>query len=67
MSKLVSVIVPCFNEEKYIANCIDSLLNNGINHEQLEIILVDGGSSDNSLSIINSYKKRFSCIQILHN
>jgi len=67
MSKLVSVIVPCFNEEKYIANCIYSLLNNGIDHEQLDIIIIDGGSSDKSVSIINAYIENFSCIRLFHN
>ena len=51
----VSVILPIFNGEKYISKCLDSLLAQ--NFEDFEIIIVDDGSTDNTLSICQSYRK----------
>lgn len=54
MDKLVSVIVPIYNSEKYIARCIESILNQ--TYKNIEVILINDGSSDKSLEIINYYK-----------
>lgn len=53
MSKLVSVIIPCFNAERWIAEAIDSCLQQ--TYPNLEILVIDDGSTDNSLEIIKSY------------
>ena len=53
MKYLVSIIVPMYNSEKYIVRCIDSLLEQS--YENIEIIVVDDGSSDNSVEIIKKY------------
>lgn len=45
-SLLVSVIVPVYNQEKYIGRCLRSLLNQTIDHDKYEIIVVDDGSCD---------------------
>ena len=47
--KLISVIVPVYNTEKYIEKCVMSILNQ--TYKNLEIILIDDGSTDNSLQI----------------
>lgn len=49
----VSIIVPIYNSSNYIKTCIDSILNQTYN--KFELILIDDGSTDNSLEIINSY------------
>ena len=54
----VSVIVPVYNVEKYISKCIDSVLEQELN--EVEIILVDDGSTDSSGEIIDNYKLNFS-------
>ncbi len=51
----ISIIVPCYNVEKYIHTCVDSLLKQNI--ENYEIILVDDGSKDNTGKICDEYKK----------
>lgn len=53
MKYLVSIIVPMYNSEKYIVRCIDSLLEQS--YENIEIIVVDDGSSDNGVDIIKKY------------
>ena len=50
---LVSVIVPIYNAEKYLGQCLDSILSQ--THNNLEVICINDGSTDNSLSIIRAY------------
>lgn len=53
----VSVIIPNYNGEKYIANCLDSILSqSSFELEKMEIIVIDDCSNDSSVSIINEYK-----------
>jgi len=62
--KLLTVIVPCFNSQDYMHNCIDSLLPGG---SELEIILVNDGSTDNTSDIANDYAQRYpKQIQAIH-
>lgn len=56
MEELISIIVPIYNVEKYLKKCIDSILNQ--TYKNLEIILVNDGSTDNSYSICNEYSKK---------
>lgn len=56
MNRLISVIVPVFNTERYLRECLDSLL--GQTYKNLEFILVDDGSSDNSWAICSEYQAR---------
>ena len=59
----VSVIIPVYNNEKYLRRCLDSVANQTL--DEIEIICIDDGSSDSSLEILNSYKlkdKRFTII-----
>ncbi len=51
----ISVIVPVYNVEKYLSTCLDSLLNQGLEESEYEIILVNDGTTDNSLEICNHY------------
>ena len=53
MQKLVSVIIPCFNAERWLAEAIDSCLQQ--TYPNIEIIVIDDGSTDNCLEIIKSY------------
>jgi glycosyltransferase involved in cell wall biosynthesis len=56
---IVSVVIPTYNEEKYIKNCILSLLKQDYPQNQMEWIFVDGCSSDRTKEIIESYKHKF--------
>lgn len=55
--KTVSVIVPVYNVEKYLSRCLDSLVNQSL--KDIEIIVVNDGSPDNSQKIIEDYQKRY--------
>lgn len=60
----VSVIIPVYNSEKYINQCIDSVLDQTYNN--IELILINDGSTDNSLEILKKYKSKFSQIKIIN-
>ena len=62
---LVSVIIASYNSEKTIESCIQSLLNQ--TYKDIEIIICDDNSSDNSLAIINRIKEKNPNIVVLHN
>ena len=57
----VSVIVPVYNVEKYIGRCLDSLVNQTL--KDIEIIVVNDGSPDNSQKIIDKYVKKYNNIK----
>ena len=61
---LISVIVPVFNVEKYLERCVDSILNQS--YKDLEIILVDDGSTDRSGEICEGYAKKDSRVRVFH-
>ena len=60
---LVSVIVPVYNTEKYLSRCLDSIAHQTL--QDIEIICVDDGSTDSSLSILQSYARRDQRIRII--
>ena len=55
MSELVSIITPCFNSEKFLDECISSVINQ--TYQNWEMLIVDDNSSDNSSILIKSYSK----------
>ncbi|HAX73195.1 MAG TPA: hypothetical protein DCY20_06690 [Firmicutes bacterium] len=59
----VSVIVPVYNVEKYLATCLDSLVNQSL--ARIEIICVDDGSTDESLTILRDYEKRYDQVIVI--
>lgn len=61
---LISIIVPCYNVEKYLSKCIESIINQTYNN--LEILLIDDGSPDNSGDICDEYAKKDNRIKVIH-
>lgn len=61
---LISVIVPVYNVERYISRCVDSILAQ--TYENLEIILVDDGSTDASGRVCEAYKDRDARVRTIH-
>ena len=64
---MVSVICPIYNEEKYITKCIESVLEQDYPTEDLEILFVDGLSTDKTRKIVSDYATRYNQIRLLDN
>lgn len=54
---LLSIIIPVYNVEKYIQKCLDSIVELPIPEDEYEIIVVNDGTQDNSMAIVNSFQK----------
>lgn len=54
---LLSIIIPLYNCEKYIAQCLDSIFRQEMNESEFEVIIVDDGCKDNSYAIVSEYAK----------
>lgn len=55
----ISVIIPTYNCEKYISECLDSIVNQTLGIENIEVIIVDDASTDNTVSIIEGYVNEY--------
>lgn len=62
-SPKVSVIMPVYNVEEYLRECLDSVVNQTL--KEIEIICVDDGSTDNSLEILKEYAKKDNRITVI--
>ena len=63
-NSLISVIIPVYNTEKYLSRCLDSVINQ--TYDNLEVLLIDDGSTDNSGRICDEYAERDSRIRVIH-
>ena len=57
MGPLVSIVIPCYNEERYIGECLQSIVDQSYPPDLIEVIVVDGNSIDKSVSIVQKYSK----------
>ena len=64
MNHRISIIVPIYNDSKYLVKCIESIIHQ--TYTNLQIILIDDGSTDNSLEICQEYAKKDSRILVIH-
>lgn len=63
----VSIVIPCRNEEKYIGQCLDSMVKQSYGIENIEIFVVDGCSEDNTIHIIKEFEKIYNSIRLINN
>lgn len=63
---LISFIVPIYNTELYLEECLDSLLNQDISHDEYEIICVNDGSTDRSSEILHSYTLKYNNLVVIN-
>ena len=61
----ISIIVPIYNAEKVLKRCVDSILNQS--YKNFELILINDGSKDKSIDIINEYKEKDERIKVIDN
>jgi len=64
---LVSIVIPCRNEEKFIGQCLDSLINQDYPKDKLEILVIDGASTDRTKDVISSYLQKYKFIKLFEN
>lgn len=62
--KKISIIVPIYNGEKKLRKCVDSILNQ--TYKNIEIILINDGSTDNTLNICNEYKNKNKSVMVIN-
>ncbi|MBR2329715.1 MAG: glycosyltransferase [Clostridia bacterium] len=63
---LFSLIIPVYNSEKWLDELFTSLLDQGLGHDEYEIICVNDGSTDNSGEILEEYAQKYPCIRVIH-
>nr|WP_252406896.1 glycosyltransferase family 2 protein [Bacillus subtilis] len=59
-----SVAIPVYNDQNSIKTCLDSVLNQTIGQDRLEIICVNDGSTDESGAILDEYMSKYPCIKV---
>lgn len=64
MKPWISVIIPVYNVEKYLEQCLESVITE--DSEQIEVLLIDDGSPDRSGEIADSYAEKYSFIRVIH-
>ena len=64
---ILSIICPTYNEEKYIADTLDSFLSQKYHSFELEILICDGRSTDATRKIIGEYSNRYPFIRMIDN
>lgn len=62
-----SILIPVLNEENFIENCLLSVISRTRDISEMEILIVDGGSEDNTLAIIQNLMRQYPYIKLLHN
>ncbi|MDO4926953.1 MAG: glycosyltransferase [Turicibacter sp.] len=63
MDVLISIIVPVYNVERYLNQCLDSVIKQDINN--IEIVVVNDGSTDGSLKICKEYSKKYNYVKLI--
>jgi len=62
-----SILIPIFNEVGFIENCVNSIISFVEDQSNIELLLIDGGSNDGTLEIIQDLSIKHPCIRVLHN
>lgn len=63
----VAIVIPTLNEEKFIARCLDSVIAQTFPFSNMDVMVVDGGSIDNTHEIVNNYQKKYNNIRLINN
>jgi len=61
----ISLIIPVFNVDQYLSRCLDSCIHQDLIPDEYEIIAVNDGSTDRSLTILREYEQKYSNIKVI--
>ena len=61
----IAVIIPCRNEARHIAACLDSILGSGYPHSNMQIVVADGESTDETAEIVARYAQQYDFISLI--
>ena len=64
---LVSIVIPCLNEERYITNLLDSLAAQDYGADGIEVLVADGGSTDSTRELVRDYPSKFRRLELVDN
>jgi glycosyltransferase involved in cell wall biosynthesis len=64
---LVSIVIPCRNEERFIKSCLDSVIDQDYPKDRIEIIIIDGMSEDGTRPIVEQYSQKQAFVKLLVN
>ena len=67
MRPLVSVILPCRNEVRFLGACLDSILASDYPPDRLEVLIADGMSSDGTRKLVGNYSREFPYVRLIDN
>lgn len=67
MSYKVAIIIPTLNEEKFISRCLESVINQTYPFSEMDVMVIDGGSKDNTCEIVNRISKDFPNVRLISN
>lgn len=62
----VSIVIPVYNVESYLEQCLNSAINQSLSKNDIEIITINDGSTDNSLNILKKYASKYSNIKLIN-
>ncbi len=63
----IAVVIPTMNEEKFIARCLDSVIAQSYPFEEMDVMVVDGGSKDRTREIVEEYHEKYPNVRLLNN
>lgn len=64
---MVAVVIPTLNEERFIKSCLDSVRLQSYPFERMDVMVVDGGSTDRTCEIVKEYSLEYNNVRLLHN
>lgn len=67
MAPFVTIVIPTLNEERYIERCLRSVLDDPYPRDRLELLVVDGGSGDGTVAIVERVAEELGGVRVLHN
>lgn len=67
MNYKVAVVIPTLNEERFIARCLDSVISQSYPFEDMDVMVVDGGSKDRTKDIVEEYSRKYKNIRFINN